>query len=138
MTGSSIQHRVEFSAGVEKVVDVPSPQSNPLDGRGTAADEESKAGPSCEEVEQPVWRRGLLQSPQHRKASTAARTRKPQTVLQSLYDVGLFKARYNRMYCSQAVKPTAVLDTIVDKACPNGMEPSDHLPVAVAFVLQGT
>lgn len=50
-----------------------------------------------------------------------------------LPDAGLFRARYDRMYCSRALRPTAVIDTIADRPCPNDAEPSDHLPVAVAF-----
>ncbi|CAB9517202.1 5'-phosphodiesterase 12 [Seminavis robusta] len=50
-----------------------------------------------------------------------------------LPDCGLFTARYDRIYCSAALQPTAVLDTLADKPCPNEQEPSDHLPVAVAF-----
>lgn len=48
---------------------------------------------------------------------------------------GLFSARYDRMYCSVALRPTAVLDTLSEVACPNQKEPSDHLPVAAAFAL---
>ena len=49
---------------------------------------------------------------------------------QPLPDVGTFSARFDRMYCSQALRPTAVLDTVSEVACPNVQEPSDHLPVA--------
>ena len=49
---------------------------------------------------------------------------------QPLPDVGTFSARFDRMYCSQALRPTAVLDTVSEVACPNLHEPSDHLPVA--------
>lgn len=52
-----------------------------------------------------------------------------------LPDAGLFSARYDRMYCSVALRPTAVLDTVAEVACPNHKEPSDHLPVAAAFTL---
>ena len=49
---------------------------------------------------------------------------------QPLPDIGTFSARFDRMYCSQALRPTAVLDTVSEVACPNLHEPSDHLPVA--------
>jgi hypothetical protein len=49
--------------------------------------------------------------------------------------VGIFAARYDRMYCSAALRPTAVLDTLCNRPCPNDVEPSDHLPVAAAFAL---
>lgn len=52
-----------------------------------------------------------------------------------LPDDALFTARYDRMYCSAALRPTVVLDTTCDVACPNDTEPSDHLPVAAAFKL---
>lgn len=52
-----------------------------------------------------------------------------------LPDVGLFTARYDRIYCTPALQPTAVVDTITTTPCPNHQEPSDHLPVAVAFQL---
>ena len=52
-----------------------------------------------------------------------------------LPDKGLFTARYDRMYCTPALQPVAVLDTIANKPCPNKEEPSDHLPVAVSFQL---
>ena len=54
---------------------------------------------------------------------------------EALPDVGMFTARYDRMYCSSALRPTAVLDTLCEKACPNDVEPSDHLPVAASFTL---
>ena len=50
-----------------------------------------------------------------------------------LPDAGLFEARYDRMYCSAALQPIAVLDTISKLPCPNSQEPSDHLPVGAAF-----
>lgn len=46
----------------------------------------------------------------------------------------VFRARYDRMYCSLSLMPAAVLDTISDVACPNKSEPSDHLPVCASFV----
>jgi hypothetical protein len=48
-------------------------------------------------------------------------------------DKGLFTARYDRMYCSTALQPIAVLDTISSAPCPNRKEPSDHLPIAASF-----
>jgi hypothetical protein len=50
-----------------------------------------------------------------------------------LPDEGLFVARYDRMYCSTALQPTTVLETIASTPCPNREEPSDHLPVAASF-----
>jgi len=50
-----------------------------------------------------------------------------------LPDRGVFNARYDRMYCSHALTPCQVLDTISSKPCPNMKEPSDHLPVAASF-----
>lgn len=52
-----------------------------------------------------------------------------------LPDEGLFTARYDRMYCSCALQPTAVLDTTATKPCPSNEEPSDHLPIAASFQL---
>ena len=46
----------------------------------------------------------------------------------------IFRARYDRMYCSLALEPAVVLDTVSDIACPNQHEPSDHLPVCASFV----
>ena len=51
-----------------------------------------------------------------------------------LEDLGLFAARYDRIYCTGAVQPIAVLDFLSDKPCPNADEPSDHLPVASCFL----
>ena len=50
-------------------------------------------------------------------------------------DEGIFAARYDRMYCSAALQPMAVLDTVASAPCPNRDEPSDHLPVAATFLL---
>lgn len=50
-----------------------------------------------------------------------------------LPDAGLFKARFDRIYYSEAIRPIAVVDTICDRPCPNEAEPSDHLPVAAVF-----
>lgn len=58
-----------------------------------------------------------------------------QVLGEPLSNVGIFTARYDRMYCSSALRPTAVLDTLCDTPCPNESEPSDHLPVAAAFTL---
>lgn len=44
-----------------------------------------------------------------------------------------YTARFDRMYCSHAVAPIAVLDTLSSVACPNINEPSDHLPIAGMF-----
>lgn len=52
-----------------------------------------------------------------------------------LPDLGLFEARYDRMYCSAALSTTAVVDTLATRACPNNDEPSDHLPIAARFQL---
>ncbi len=49
-------------------------------------------------------------------------------------DSDVFRARYDRMYASQALKTAAVLDTLSDNACPNQYEPSDHLPVCASFL----
>lgn len=57
------------------------------------------------------------------------------TMGETLPDKGVFEARYDRMYCSQSVRPTAVLDTLSSKPCPNKEEPSDHLPIAARFQL---
>ena len=50
-----------------------------------------------------------------------------------LPDAGVFQARFDRIYCSSAIKPVAVVDTTCSKPCPNHNEPSDHLPVAAVF-----
>lgn len=52
-----------------------------------------------------------------------------------LPDAGVFEARFDRIYCSAALQPTAVLDTCSSIPCPNKNEPSDHLPVAASFQL---
>ncbi len=52
---------------------------------------------------------------------------------QPLPAVGRFEARYDRMYCSERLQPTAVLDFFAEAPCPNDVEPSDHLPVAACF-----
>lgn len=51
-------------------------------------------------------------------------------------DAGLFAGRYDRMYCSSALRPVTVVDTICGVSCPNKDEPSDHLPVAALFTDQ--
>jgi len=50
-----------------------------------------------------------------------------------LEDAGVFQARFDRIYCSSILKPTAVMDFTSSVPCPNGDEPSDHLPVAASF-----
>ena len=50
-----------------------------------------------------------------------------------LPSAGVFEARYDRMYCSKSLVPTAVLDNISKIPCPNEIEPSDHLPVGASF-----
>lgn len=52
-----------------------------------------------------------------------------------LPDPGVFQARYDRIYCSSSVQPTAVMHFSSSAPCPNEQEPSDHLPVAAAFVI---
>lgn len=54
-----------------------------------------------------------------------------------LPDAGVFEARFDRIYCSAALQPVAVLDTVSEKPCPNSDEPSDHLPVAASFRVAG-
>ena len=51
-----------------------------------------------------------------------------------LPSVGLFRARYDRMYCTPSVSTLAVADTLCDRVCPNHTEPSDHLPVAATLI----
>ena len=52
-----------------------------------------------------------------------------------LPNVGVFEARYDRMYCSTNLQPTSVIDTISKIPCPNDVEPSDHLPIGASFRL---
>lgn len=52
-----------------------------------------------------------------------------------LPDAGVFEARFDHMYCSEALEPVVVLDTLSKTPCPNSKEPSDHLPVAAVFQL---
>jgi endonuclease/exonuclease/phosphatase family metal-dependent hydrolase len=52
-----------------------------------------------------------------------------------LPDAGVFQSRFDRMYCSKALQPTAVMDFLCLDPCPNEIEPSDHLPVAASFTL---
>lgn len=53
-----------------------------------------------------------------------------------LPQAGVFQARFDRIYCSSAVTPTAVMDFRCDRPCPNEQEASDHLPVAAAFAIR--
>ena len=55
-----------------------------------------------------------------------------------LPDAGVFQARYDRMYCSAAIKPIAVRDFVCCDPCPNECEPSDHLPLAACFTIAET
>lgn len=48
----------------------------------------------------------------------------------------VFTARYDRIYCSKSVSPSAVLEFHCKSPCPNKVEPSDHLPVAASFIPQ--
>lgn len=50
-----------------------------------------------------------------------------------LPNVGVFQARYDRIFHSSALRPTAVISYVSHDPCPNEKEPSDHLPVAAAF-----
>lgn len=52
---------------------------------------------------------------------------------EKLPQIGLFEGRYDQMYFSSSLHPTAVLETTSDRPCPNDREPSDHLPIAAAF-----
>jgi len=52
-----------------------------------------------------------------------------------LPDAGTFRSRYDRIYCSTAIEPTAVMDFLCDQPCPNEREASDHLPVAASFFI---
>lgn len=54
-----------------------------------------------------------------------------------LPNAGVFESRYDRIYCSSAVRPVAVMDFVCKDPCPNQYEPSDHLPVAASFSLEG-
>jgi hypothetical protein len=57
------------------------------------------------------------------------------TVLgESLPNVGVYEARFDRIYHSSALQTRAVIDFCSSVPCPNKNEPSDHLPVAAAFV----
>jgi hypothetical protein len=50
-----------------------------------------------------------------------------------LPNVGVFQARYDRIYHSSSIKPISVISYESDTPCPNEKEPSDHLPVTAAF-----
>lgn len=54
---------------------------------------------------------------------------------QPLPSLGQFGARFDRMYCTEQVIPTAIVDTIATNSCPNDKEPSDHLPIAANFAI---
>lgn len=47
--------------------------------------------------------------------------------------VGVFKARYDRIYHSSSIEPFVVVSYKSNDPCPNENEASDHLPVAAAF-----
>ncbi len=51
-----------------------------------------------------------------------------------LPSIGVFKARFDRIYCSKSIALAYVLDTVTSSPCPNEFEPSDHLPVAASFM----
>jgi hypothetical protein len=53
-----------------------------------------------------------------------------------LPDAGVFQSRYDRIYCSAAAKPTAIMDFPCNRPCPNNDEPSDHLPIAASFSIE--
>jgi hypothetical protein len=53
-----------------------------------------------------------------------------------LPNVGVFQSRFDRMYYSNALQPTAVMDFVSSDPCPNELEPSDHLPLAASFCLK--
>ena len=57
------------------------------------------------------------------------------TLGEALPDEGTFAARYDRLYHSQALQATAVMDFVCTESCPNTKEASDHLPVAASFSL---
>jgi hypothetical protein len=56
---------------------------------------------------------------------------------EALPNAGVFESRYDRIYCSSAIRPVAVMDFVCKETCPNQYEPSDHLPVAASFTLEG-
>jgi hypothetical protein len=51
-----------------------------------------------------------------------------------LPNIGIFQARFDRIYHSGALKTSVVIDFSSTNPCPNENKPSDHLPVAAAFV----
>jgi hypothetical protein len=57
---------------------------------------------------------------------------------EALPDAGAFESRYDRIYCSEAAQPVAVVDFVCRVPCPNRDEPSDHLPVAASFTIART
>lgn len=54
---------------------------------------------------------------------------------QPLPSLGQFQARFDRMYFTEQLIPTAIVDTLATNSCPNDIEPSDHLPVAANFAI---
>jgi len=49
---------------------------------------------------------------------------------------GVFEARYDRVYCSDVLQPETIVEFTCNEACPNALEPSDHLPVAASFSIK--
>lgn len=56
---------------------------------------------------------------------------------EALPNVGTFEARFDRIYHTDSLYPTTLLDTVSTMPCPSETEPSDHLPVAASFSLRG-
>lgn len=53
-----------------------------------------------------------------------------------LPQAGIFRSRFDRIYCTNAVEVTAVMDFDSACPCPNEREPSDHLPIAASFTIR--